>query len=76
MGLAGVLAHDGGGNWIVTANSDAENETKSDKPPDVGREGARDCACGENQDFDAVDPLAADHVRDSTKEERTNSCSE
>jgi hypothetical protein len=59
---------------IVAADADAKNETKADEPPNIGREGAGDCSRSENQHFETVNSLAAEHVRDSTKKQRTNGC--
>jgi hypothetical protein len=67
MGFSGVLTHYGGGDRIVAADTDAENETKADELPNIGRQRAGDCSGGENQHFKTVNSLAAEHVRDSTK---------
>src|ERR1700691_4606586 len=75
MSLSGVLTHYGGGDRIVATDPDAENETKADKPPNIGREGASDCSRSENQHFETVNSLAAEHVRDSPKKQRTDGCS-
>src|SRR5450755_3611446 len=75
MSLAGILAHNGGGNRIVAADPDPENEPKTDEPPNVGGEGASDCARSKNQHFDTINPLAADHVRDSPEKQSANRCS-
>jgi hypothetical protein len=70
-GFAGVFAHDDGGDGVVAADADAEDEAEADKPPDIGGEGAADGAGGEDEDFDAVDALAAHHVGDAAEEQRT-----
>ena len=72
IGLAGILAHDGGGDWVVAADADAEDEAEADEPPDVGREGACDGTGGEHQDFDPVDALAAEHIGDAAEEQRAD----
>ena len=69
MSLAGVLAHDGGGDRVVSADADAEDETEADEPPDAGGKGAGDSSCGKDEDFDSVDALAAYHVGDTAEEE-------
>src|SRR3984885_5966243 len=76
MGFAGVLAHDGGRNGVVAPNTDAEYEAESDEPPNVGGESGGYCSGRENQDFDAIDALAADHVGDTAKEQGANGSGE
>src|ERR1700679_539068 len=39
----------------------------------MGGEGAADGPGGENEDFDAVDALAADHIGDAPEQERADS---
>ena len=76
MSLSSILAHYGGGDRIVAADADTKNKTKTDEPPNIGREGAGDRSRSENQHFDTVNPLAAEHVRDSAKKQRAQSCSQ
>src|SRR5580692_354663 len=73
MSLAGVFTHNRCRHRIVAANADSKYETETDEPPDVRREGTGDGARSKNENFDAVDSFAAEHIRHTAKEQRTES---
>ena len=59
VAAVGVLGHDGGGQDVVGADADAEQEADEDEAPEIGGEGLRGGHDGHDGDVEAVEFLAA-----------------